>query len=478
MTWQIAGVVCLLVGLISSELKAEEVWPQFRGVNGTGRSTAAHKLPARIGPAANVIWERKLAPGHSSPIVFGDRIYLTAVRDRRLLTMALDRRSGVTLWESEAPQQELEIIHRIGSHAQATPTTDGEHIISFFGSCGLFCYDTSGTLRWHRPMGPFNNNFGAAISPVLADDWVILCQDHDTESFLMAIDKRTGKTVWRTDRSEFPRNYCTPAIVDVNGRKQIVVAGTLRVVGYDLQTGNEVWTVRGIARAACSSPGIGPDGTVFVASWAGGGEPGARISVPPFADVVKQRDQNANGLLEEAELEKDGPIQRRFTQVDRDNTGSVTAREYEYFRTLFDKSRNVVVAIKPGGTGDVTNSRVSWEFTKSVPFVASPLSAGGHVFLVKDGGILTALEAASGKPKRVKRLPATGAYYSSPVAGDGKVYLLNERGRLTVISAAGNWKVLSTANFGEDTYATPAIVNGKIYLRTVGHLYCFGHPKK
>ena len=138
----------------------------------------------------------------------------------------------------------------------------------------------------------------------------------------------------------------------------------------------------------------------------------------------------------------------------------------------------MVVAIKPGGAGDVTNSRVSWEFTKSVPFVASPLSVGGHVFLVKDGGILTALEAASGKPKRVKRLPATGAYYSSPVAGDGKVYLLNERGRLTIISAVGNWKVLSTANFGEDTYATPAILNGRIYLRTVGHLYCFGHSAK
>ena len=266
-------------------------------------------------------------------------------------------------------------------------------------------------------------------------------------------------------------------IVEVGGRKQIVVAGTLRVVGYDFATGKEVWTVRGIARAACSSPGIADDGTVFIASWAGGGEPGARIAVRPFAEVLAARDANGNGTLEADELEEGGPIHRRFTQVDRDNTNTITREEYEYFRGLFDKSRNVVVAIKPGGQGDVTQSHVAWEFTKFVPFIASPLYANGNVFLVKDGGILTTIDAKSGTPIKTKRLPATGAYYSSPVAGDGKAYLLNERGRLTVITAAGDWRVLSTSDFGEDTYATPAIVGGRIYLRTRGHLYCFGLSK-
>ena len=465
-------VVAIL--LSATALRAGESWPQFRGVNGTARSVSRKALPANLAPTSHVIWKVAFPPGHSSPIVYSDRIFLTAIRDEKLLTVGLDRKSGKVLWEAEAPHEKLEEIHRIGSHAQATIATDGERVVSFFGSCGLFCYDTMGKLMWQRPMGPFNNEFGAASSPIIVDDWVILCQDHDTDSFLMAMDKATGKTVWRTDRSEFPRNYCTPVIASVDGRREIIVAATLRVVGYDFTSGRELWTVRGIARAACSSPAISDNGTVYIASWAGGGQPGARIKVPTFDDFALERDANNSGTLENSELVEGGPIQRRFSQVDRDKTGTITRGEYEYFRGLFDRSRNVVVAIRPGGTGDVTRSRVAWEFARYVPFVASPLYTGGHVFTVKDGGILTSLDAATGRPVRTKRLRATGNYYSSPVSGDGKVFLLNERGQLTVISAEGDWKVLATADFGEDTYATPAIVDGNIYLRTAGHLYCFG----
>lgn len=465
-------VLAAAIGQVRSSVA--EPWPQFRGPHGAARSTSAAGLPSEIGPDKNVVWKVPLPAGHSSPIVFGEHVYLTTIEGGTLATLALDRASGKVLWTAKAPHKGLEKIHRIGSHAQATPAADGQRVVSFFGSSGLFCYDTSGKPLWHRPMGPFNNDFGAAISPIIVDDWVILCQDHDTDSFLMALDKRTGETVWHTDRSEFPRNYCTPVIVDGDGQKQIVIAGTLRVVGYDLASGKEQWTVRGIARAACSSPGLADDGTVFIASWAGGGEPGERIQVDAFDGVAARRDKNNNGTLEADELEEGGAIHRRFSQVDRDKTGTITRQEYEYFRSLFDKSRNVVVAIKPGGRGDVTDSHVAWEFSKFVPFIASPLCVGGTVFLVKDGGILTSIDARTGQPIKTKRLPATGAYYSSPVSGDGKVYLLNERGRATVISATGNWQVLSTSDLGEDTYATPAIVDGRIYLRTAGHLYCFG----
>ena len=455
-------------------IRAAETWPQFRGVNGTARSVSDRRLPEQLGPNTNVIWKTPLPPGHSSPVVFGNQIYLTAVREEQLVTIALDRASGRVLWEAEAPNEQLEQIHRIGSHAQATPATDGEQVVSFFGSCGLFCYDTKGKLAWHRAMGPFNNGFGAATSPILVDDRVILCQDHDTDSFLLAVDKRTGETIWKTDRSEFPRNYCTPVIVQVGGQRQIVVAATLRVVGYDFASGEEVWTVRGIARAACSSPAIDDQGNVYIASWAGGAEPGERISVPPFSAVAGQRDADKNGTLEKNELIEGGPIHRRFPQVDRDKSGTITEQEYEYFRGLFDKTRNVVVAIRPGGSGDATASHVAWEFSRYVPFIASPLHVNGLVFTVKDGGILTSLNSQSGQALKTKRLRATGAYYSSPVTGDGKVYLLNEEGQLSVISAEGNWRVLSTADFGEGTYATPAIVDGNIYLRTAGHLYSFG----
>ncbi|MBI1916595.1 MAG: PQQ-binding-like beta-propeller repeat protein [Planctomycetes bacterium] len=482
---KIAGLVRLglLAALTLPPPSRASDWPQFRGPNASGRTPDDTRLPADIGPTTNVLWKTALPPGHSSPVVVGDRVYLTAIRQKRLLTLALDRKDGRILWEAEAPAPALEQVHRIGSHAQPTPTADTERVISFFGSCGLFCYDRAGKLLWHRPMGPFKNDFGAASSPVLAGDWVLLCQDHDQDSFLMALDKRSGKTVWKTDRTEFLRGFCTPVVWDVAGRKQVVVAGTLRVAGYDLQTGKEVWTVRGISRTVCMTPTVGDDGRLYVAGWSAGGDAGARIEVEPFDTVLKRLDKNGNGKLEASELTT-GPMADRFTQVDLDKDGSITRQEYERFRELFEKGRNVLLAIRPGrgpgdsGSGDVTDSHVVWRNTRQVPFCASPLFLDGLVYTVKDGGLLACLDARDGKVLQNDRLPGRGSYYSSPVAGDGKIFLLDVQGRLTVVKAGRKWEVLGSSDFEEDVYATPAIAKGRIYLRTAGHLYCFGLPPK
>src|SRR5262249_3010828 len=162
-------------------------WPQFRGENAGGHAASAGRLPTEIGPNANIVWKIPLPPGHSSPVVFGDHIYLDAVRGETLLVVGVDREDGKVLWEAEVPHDRLEESHRIGSHAQCTPATDGERVVSFFGSAGLFCHDADGRLLWKQPMGPFKNNFGAGSSPLIVDDRVILCQDHDTDSFLMAV---------------------------------------------------------------------------------------------------------------------------------------------------------------------------------------------------------------------------------------------------------------------------------------------------
>ncbi len=450
-------------------------WPQFRGQNAAGLAVASGKLPIEIGPNANVVWKTPLSPGHSSPVVFGERIYLNAVRDEKLLVVGIDRGDGKVLWETEVPHDRLEEIHRIGSHAQCTPATDGERVVSFFGSAGLFCHDTDGRLLWKQLMGPFKNNFGAGSSPLIVNDRVILCQDHDTDSFLMALDKHTGETLWRANRSEFPRNYSTPVIWNVGGKKQIVVAATLRIVGYDFDTGDELWTARGIARFVSATPVIGDDNTLYVAGWAAGGDDGGiKFDVPAFDDVVAEYDKNMSGTFEEEELPDGGPIRMRFTQVDRDKNGSLTREEYDFFRKLFQQGRNVVIAVKPGCRGDVTETHVLWTYSKHVPFCASPVVIDDRLFSVKDGGIVSCLAAKTGKPLKQGRLEAIGDYYSSPVAGDGKIYFISEEGKLTVISSAGDWKVLHTADFGENAYATPAIVDGRIYLRTAGHLYCFG----
>lgn len=470
-TATICGISCLCF-TITAHLFAAGTWPQFRGANG-GRAATNDKLPAEISPESNVVWKVETPQGHSSPAISVDKIFLTGVRDGKLLTFALDRQTGKLLWEAIAPHDALEAIHKIGSYAQSSPVTDGERVIVFFGSSGLHCYDVNGKLLWSKRMGPFKNDFGAGSSPLIVGDRVLLCQDHDQDSFLTAFDKNTGKVIWHTDRSEFSRNYCTPVIWESNGKKQIVLAATLRVVGYDFDTGKELWTVRGISRVVCMTPVVGDDNTLFAAGWSAGGEPGARVAFEPFDDYVGTVDTDKNGTIEEKELPT-GDLKQRFAQCDRDKNGSITKPEYEEFRMLFDKSRNVVLAIKPGGTGDVSNTHVLWTFDKFIPFCSSPLYHQGRLFTLKDGGILTCLDAKSGAALKTGRLPATGNYYASPVTGDGKVYLLNERGALTVINDSGEWEVLHTADFGEDTYATPALLDGKIYLRTAKHLYCFG----
>lgn len=471
-----AIVLFVIMFLVSPSIAGD--WPQFRGPNAAGVAVGNQPLPTEIGPTKNVVWKTPLPPGHSSAVIVGDRIYVTAVRDKQLLTIALDRESGKQLWSVEAPASALEKVHKIGSHAQSSPAADNERVVSFFGSCGLFCFDSKGSPLWERRMGPFSNDFGAGSSPIIVGDWVILGQDHDQSSFLEAIDKRTGKTVWKTDRSEFLRGYCTPILWESGKRKQIGVAGTLRVVGYDLETGKEVWTVRGISRTVCMTPVVGEDGRLCVAGWSAGGDEGERIDVAAFDNIVKELDKNGNSKLELSELPK-GAIQERFTQVDVDKDGSLTREEYEQFRGLFKKSQNVLLAIRPGGTGDITDTHVDWRHNKHVPFCASPLQVAGTVFAVKDGGFLGSFNAKDGKLIQRDRLASgAGNYYCSPVAGDGKVYLISDRGKLTVVSAEKEWKELWTADFKEDVYATPALVDGRIYLRTAGHLYCFGKKDK
>ena len=463
-----------LVVVIASvtSLASAESWPRFRGENGSGLAASGSNLPAEIGPDKHVVWKIELPPGHSSPVIVGDRIYLTAERDQKLVTIALDRASGKLLWERAAPHEKFESVHGIGSHAQCSPAADDERVVAMFGSCGLFCYDRDGQELWKVPMGPFKNEFGAGSSPQIIDDRVILCQDHDQDSFLAAYDKRTGKLIWKTDRSEFPRNYCTPVIWTVDGQRQIVVAATLRVIGYDLETGQELWTVRGISRAVCMSPVVGADNTLYVAGWAAGGDESQRIAVEPFSVVKKEIDKNGNGTFEESELPK-GDIKQRFPQVDRDKSGSITEAEYEYFRMLFEQGQNSVIAIKPGAKGEATESHLLWKQRKLVPFCSSPLFVDGVIFTIKDGGILASLDAKTGKHLKQGRAFGTEDYYSSPVGGDGKIYLLDEEGRLTVVSAEKDWSILHTADFAEKSFATPAIVDNKIYLRTSGHLYCF-----
>ena len=443
-------------------------WPQFRGANAAGRATGDQPLPADISPDKHVVWKTTLAKGHSSPVILGKRIFVTAKRGKKLLTIALDAATGRNIWEQEAPYDRLESIHRIGSLATPSIATDGKHVVSMFGSSGLFCYDIDGKELWQRKMGPFDNQFGASSSPVLVGNRVVLVQDHDNGSFLTAIDIETGDDVWRTNRSEFRRNYGTPAIWKVGEQTQIVIPGTAQVTAYDLSDGKLIWNVHGVSRVVNTTPVVGEDGRLYIAT-AGGGS----TREPEFQAVLASSDANGNSQLEQKELPR-SPIKSFFGQFDRNKDGSLTESEYESIRKVFGSARDAVLCIRPGGIGDVTETHVAWEYAKTVPRNSSPLWIDHRLFLVKDGGILTCLNTKTGQISKQGRLSVRGKFYSSPVSGDGKIYVVSERGQLCVLSANADWQELATADFEEDVYATPAIADRRIYIRTVGHLYCFG----
>jgi outer membrane protein assembly factor BamB len=466
--------LCLAVLALGPRVARADSWAQFRGPNASGVAANDVTFPADVGPDKNVLWKTPLPPGHSSPVISKDRVFITGVKDDTLVTIGLDRATGRALWEQPAPHLSDEIIHSIGSHAQASPATDGEIVVSFFGSSGLQCYDKDGKPLWQKPLGPFKNTYGAASSPLLVDGKVLLNQDHDINSFLLCLDARTGERIWQVEREEFPRGFCTPVIWESSpGKKQVVVIGALRAIGYDLETGAEAWTVRGLARISNMTPVVGSDGLLYIAAWAPGADEGDRIQAEPYDAMLAKYDEGKNGLLEESEL-PEGPLRSRFPQIDRDKDGQITDVEYEWMREIFHAAENVVLAVKPGGEGDITDTHVLWRESKQLPYVPSPLHYRGLLYLVKNGGILSCRDAETGRELNRGRLKDTGDYYSSPVAGDGKVYLLSRGGSLTVITAESKWKVLATADFGEESFATPALVDGRIYLRAGETLYCCG----
>jgi outer membrane protein assembly factor BamB len=466
-------VVVSFTAALGTKTAAADSWSQFRGPNGSGRPSVDAPLPREIGPQKNVIWSTELPAGHSSPVVVADRIFLTAERGKHLVTLALERQSGKVLWERDAGNDHLEEIHHIGSHAQASPVADSERVVCFFGSCGLVCYDHGGGLLWKLPLGPFKNNYGAASSPILVGNLVILNQDHDIDSFLLAVDKRSGKVVWKADRSEFPRGFSTPIVWNNEGRQEIVVSGGLRVCAYSPDRGSELWTVHGSARTCSMTPVVGSDGTLFVTEWTPGGDENDRIVADPFDEIAARYDANKNNQLERNELPP-GPLSSRFDQIDRDKNGHITAREYNWARNIFNSAKNGTLAISPGARGDATSTHVLWQYSKNLPYIPSPVFDNGRLYMIKSGGIVSCVDAADGKLLTQKRAPGSHEYFSSPVIGDGMLLIVDDAGVATLLSATPALKVISTANFDDPTFATPALVVGRIYLRTNKRLYCFG----
>ena len=455
-------------------LRVDDGFAYFRRDGGVA-GPRIPSLPARLGSPDALLWRTALDSGHSSPIACKDRIFLTTYnrRTEELATLALAAETGRILWKRIAPAAGIEAFSLdTGSAAQATPACDSQRVYVFFGSYGLICYDHQGTLLWEKRMGPFQDEYGSASSPVLIDNKVIIQQDHDVNSFLMALDRKSGEVIWKSERPDATRSYSTPAVWTRNGRKELLIAGSRELAGYDPSDGKRLWWIGGLARIVIPTPVPSGD-RVYMGSFTPGGDSMLTIRMEPWVEALSRRDKNKDGRLTKDEV-TDKIMNDRFFPIDLDQNGELIQEEWERYAEVFRRSQNGVLAIKPSAAGgEQDESAVVWKYIRGAPYVATPLLNRGILWTVRDGGIVTKISAEDGKVLQTKRLANPGYYYASPVSADGKVYVAGRQGVVTVIANDPDWRVIDTHDFMEGIYATPLVADGCLFIRTEKALYCF-----
>jgi outer membrane protein assembly factor BamB len=454
---------------------AADDWPRFRGPNGTGLQDGV-ALPAELGPAKNVAWKVTLPPGYSSPVVSGDSIFLTAFEGEKLLTVALDRASGKERWRRESPRDRREKLDQRNGPASPTPVADGRNVYVFFADYGLVSYTFAGEERWRTPLGPFNNIYGMGASPVLAGDLVVLVCDQSRGSYAAAFRQSDGREAWRSPRPEALSGHSTPILYDPpGGPLQVLAPGSFRMDAYAAATGEVVSWVNGLPGEMKAGPVLVGD-TVYVSGFSSPeNDAGRTVIVPPFPEVLAKQDADKDGKISLKEV-PDERTRRYFVFADLDQDGAIDAAEWRIW-AIGSASENGLLAFRAGGRGDLTGTSLRWRYARSVPQLPTTLVYRGVVYMINDGGILTTLDADTGHVRNQARLRgAIDHYYASPVAGDGKVYFVSQSGVVTVLDAARDQQILSTAELGDEVYATPAIAGGRIFIRTRGALYCFGTP--
>ncbi len=386
-------------------------WPVWRGPSGNGVSSDTG-FPTRWSPAENVAWKTPCPPGHASPVVSGGRIY-TAAYDAEAgerLLLCFDREAGAELWRKTVLSAPPERIHAENSRASSTPAADGEHVYCAFldgREPVVSAYTTDGKPVWSVRPGVFSSVHGFCSAPVLWKELVILNFDHDGPGYIVALDRKDGREVWRIERPNRTRSYVAPLIQDVDGRPQMVLSGSKCIAGYDPNTGENLWMING------------------------------------------PTDQFVASMVYSAKT--------RFMYM----TGGFPAHH--------------VMAIRPDGRGDVSNTHVAWHYNPPSPvgvsYVPSPIVEGNWLLLTDDRGFAHAFDANTGEIVWTERF---GRQHASLVSAGGLVYFLNDAGECRVVKPVDGFAVLATNSLGEGTYASPALSDGQIFLRTEKHLWCLG----
>jgi outer membrane protein assembly factor BamB len=430
-------VTCvLLASAMAATSLAGANWPQWRGPGSQGVS-AETQLPTEWAPDKHVAWKTALpGSGSSSPIVWGDRVYVTAVIEGEVVpghravkhkqgndedwihpdsvaadkkhtfkVFALDAASGHVIWDRTAYEGSVyDARHRRSSFAGPTPVTDGTMVFAYFGPEGLYAYDVKGELAW-KALRPFATlGLGTGTSPVLYENLVIIQRDEDNgdHSEIVAYDKKTGKEVWLTKR-DVEISWSTPVLVEAAGRTELVTNGNETIVAYDPATGKELWRTKGVDSNAIHTPLVG-HGLVIVTA----GFPAKRV-----------------------------------------------------------------LALRPGAVAD--NQRVAWEYLRGTGYVISNILYGDYLYLFTDNGVVTCLDPKTGTVKyEGGRIPVPARFMGSPVAFGGLIAMTSEDGDTFMLKAGPSHEIIRTNSVDEPVYSSPAIANGRLYIRAEKHLFAIG----
>lgn len=408
----------LTIVAVSLSVAEAQNWPQWRGPSLNGFSTEKN-LPVKWTTEENVVWKTAM-PGWSgsTPIIWRNRIFLNVAEGGNLFVWCLDKASGNVLWKK--PLSGGDVKMRKQNMSSPSPVTDGENVYVMTGTGILKGFDFAGKELWSRDIqkdyGEFGQNWGYASSPLLFGDALYVQVLHgmktDEPSYVLRINKKTGKTIWKVDRPttairESPDAYTTPALLKYGKNTEIVITGADCVTGHDPETGKELWRANG----------LNPDNNPFY-----------RIVASPIV----------------------------FEEM------------------IFVPTRvKPLLALKAGGRGDITSSHVLWS-TPNGPDVPTPVTDGKYFYVVRDNGTVWCLDAKTGAEVYGQQRLKPGTYSGSPVLGDGKLYVTNEDGLTTVFAAGPKFEILAENALNDYSLSSPAISEGKLYLRTANHLYCIG----
>lgn len=403
-----------VVAATPTALAVQHDWPEFRGATGQGQAEAG-ALPLEWSATKNVVWKQPvLGTGWSSPVVSRGQIFLTTATaggesSPGLRVLCFDAATGTTQWSTEiftAGGPPPPVSHGRSSPAASTAVVEGERVYVYFGHHGAACLDRAGKIIWRNARLRFDPVPGSGGSPILAGDRLIYVADCATAPFVVALDKHTGKTLWRVPRPLPPKmkfSFGTPLLIMVGGREQIVIPGSGAVSALDPQDGRELWRVRYARDSSVGPRPVFAHGLVFVAA----------------------------GFL-----------------------------------------RTELLAIRPDGQGDVTDTHVAWRITKGAPLTPALVAAGEELYGVNDAGLATCWEPKTGTAIWQEKL--AGAYSAAPVAADGRIFFLNEEGVTTVLKAGREFAILATNPLGASALASSAVAGGSLFVRTTEHLHRIG----